>query len=193
MFAALLHHSCSQVPVPLLHLPLCHPSPCSAWLCLSEVYCVGCGENSPTLQRAGGRFQTTFDFSVTGCALRYLTVELPTQRPVWAALSPDTMDHGKGGGERGRRGGGFTAEITMYCAVFCPMGGLLKAHCASVVCSATRYCAEHEHYVIRFPFILFSYYLCGCSVAVKIVYVWIYIRIYMIIIIFESVCAEFSH
>lgn len=36
----------------------------------------------------------------------YLTVELPTQRPVWAALSPDTMEHGKGGGERGRRGAG---------------------------------------------------------------------------------------
>ena len=47
----------------------------------------------------------TFDFGVRGCVLRYLTGGLPTPRPVWAAVSPDTMKHGRGEGGGGRRGG----------------------------------------------------------------------------------------
>lgn len=119
----------------LFHFPLSSVA-CSAWLCLSSI--VWDVEKAARLlgEPAADCEYKTFDFTVAGCALRYLTAELPTQRPAWAAVTPDTMEHGK---KRRRECPGksrLTAGTSMYCAVRCPMGGPLRAHWPSLVLSA---------------------------------------------------------
>lgn len=155
---------CSIIPLPIpFYFPIRHIFLCSARL--SIVWDAG---KAGWLSRepAAESKHKTFDWGVRGCACRYLTVELPTQSPVWAAVSPDTMQHGKGGAERGR-GEGYQLRqpCTMQQAAQWDVYWV-KAHCASVVCSTASCCAEHKQYVAcGFDSLLF--YLVTCVVLVS--------------------------
>lgn len=95
LFAAWLHVTCFPIPLPPFPFSPLSSIACSAWLCLSSI--VWDVEKAARLlgEPAADCEYKTFDFTVAGCALRYLTAELPTQRPVCAAITPDTMEHGK--------------------------------------------------------------------------------------------------
>lgn len=128
LFSAIPHSISSQVPVSLLHSPLCHLFPCSARLCLSEVYCVECEGGSLALQRAGGQIPNTrhltsvsedvrSDTWLLNCPPRGLSEQQSAQTQ-WSMGKEEERER-----KRRRR---LTAETTMYCASILSFGRTIE-------------------------------------------------------------------